>query len=344
MTLRPEVLRAWWWHRQGLDGSLRGASPADVLGRSGWARSVGGVGPYLTLFARARTSREDADAAIRALDIHELPAARGCTYVVPDADFALALTVGRDFGGAELKTAAKLGVGEREIDALCDAVVAALANGPLDPDGIRAATGGASRSLGEEGKKKGLTTTLPLALGILQTRGAIRRVPVNGRLDQQRYQYARWSPGPFGEANALPAVGTAFVELARRFFRWLGPATMSEFQWFAGLGVKAAKDAVASLGLVPAEPGSDRLLLPEDAGAFAKTKVPGTPRYALVSSLDAISAARRELGTLVDAADLPKLVALDPGVKPGSAISRAPSSAGTAPRGSRSSSGSVGSA
>jgi hypothetical protein len=102
---------------------------------------------------------------------------------------------------------------------------------------------------------------------------------------------------------------------------------MSEFQWFAGLGVKAAKEAVASLGLVPAAPGSDRLLLPEDADAFAKTTVPGEPQYALVSSLDAISAARRELATLVDPADLPPLAALDPGAKPGSAISDLPSHA-----------------
>ena len=83
--------------------------------------------------------------------------------------------------------AAKLGVTEKEVDKLCDAVVSALAKGPLDPDGIRDATGKASRSLGEEGKKKGLTTTLPLALGRLQATGDIRRVPLNGRLDQQRY-------------------------------------------------------------------------------------------------------------------------------------------------------------
>ena len=48
-----ERLRAWRWHRQGLDGSLEGATAAEVLERTGWARSVGGVGPYLTLFARA---------------------------------------------------------------------------------------------------------------------------------------------------------------------------------------------------------------------------------------------------------------------------------------------------
>ena len=92
-------LRAGWWQRQGLDGSLRDASPAAVLERSGWARSAGGAGPYLTLFARAGTSREAADAAVAAQDIHELPSARGCTYVVPASDFALALTVGRRFEG-----------------------------------------------------------------------------------------------------------------------------------------------------------------------------------------------------------------------------------------------------
>ena len=32
-------LRAWWFHRQGLDGSLRDATPAQVLERAGWARS-----------------------------------------------------------------------------------------------------------------------------------------------------------------------------------------------------------------------------------------------------------------------------------------------------------------
>ena len=51
--MNEAVIRAWWAHRQGLDGSLMGASAAHVLERTGWARSVGGVGPYLTLFARA---------------------------------------------------------------------------------------------------------------------------------------------------------------------------------------------------------------------------------------------------------------------------------------------------
>src|SRR5262245_14786843 len=124
-------VRAWLAHRQVLDGAFSRRSPAEVLERSGWARSVGGVGPYLTLFARAGTTREATDQAVERMEIHELPAARGCTYVVPASDFALGLKVGEEYGKAEMKVAAKLGVTEREIDKLCDAVIGALRNGPL---------------------------------------------------------------------------------------------------------------------------------------------------------------------------------------------------------------------
>ncbi|MET3143011.1 UNVERIFIED_ORG: hypothetical protein ABIB13_002737 [Arthrobacter sp. UYEF2] len=81
-VLTPELLRAWAWHKQGLDGTLLGADAADVYSRAGWARSVGGANPYLTLFARAGTSRAQADADVLSLKIHELPTARGCTYVL----------------------------------------------------------------------------------------------------------------------------------------------------------------------------------------------------------------------------------------------------------------------
>lgn len=317
-------LRAWWAHRQGLDGSMHGKAPAQILERSGWSRSVGGAGPYLTLFSRGATSREAADNAAANLEIHELPTARGCTYVLPATDFALGLTVGRDFSG-DMKTALKLGVTEKEIDTLCEAVVEALGRGPLDPDGIREATGKASRSLGEEGKKKGLTTTLPLALGRLQTEGRIRRVPVNGRLDQQRYRYVNWTPNPLATYPA--ALGTAFTELGRRFFGWVGPATLGEFQWFSGLGVKAAKQAVEPLGLVPAAPGSDRMLLPDDVAAFTTFEAATTPRYALVSSLDPITANRREMRSLIDDSDWKRAVMVDATSKPLGGLADLPSHA-----------------
>jgi len=284
-------IHAWRHHRQGLDGSYGDATAADVLERSGWARSVGGVGPYLGLFARAGIRRDEADRAVAELEIHELPAARGCTYVVPACDFALALKVAQPFHNAEVRVAASLGVTEKEIDKLCDAVVTALTRGhqaAMSPEEIRSVTGNASRSLGEAGKKKGLTTTLPVALGKLQGMGEIRRVPVDGRLDQQRYKYVLWRPNPLKQYT--PSLEEACSLLAGKYFQWVGPATLAEFQWFAGLGVKTGKAAVDGLRLVPAEKDGDRLLLEEDLDAFRKFKPSRTPQYKLVSSLDSMEA------------------------------------------------------
>jgi len=293
-----QKLRAWWWHKQGLDGYLQGKPPAEVLERAGWARSVGSISPYLALFSRARLSRNAADEAQAALQIHELPAARGCTYVVPSAHFALALKAGREFRKAEEKVAAKLGVGEKEIDKLCGAVVKALAKGPLDPARIREATAGASRSLGEEGKKKGLTTTLPVALGRLQALGEIRRIPVDGQLMTQRYQYCLWRPNPL--ARFTLSLDEAYTELARHYFRWIGPATLADFQSFSGLGVKASQIAVAPLSLVALEEGSGRLLLPDEKRQLLDYKPPAKPEYALLSSLDSIALYRRDIQSLID--------------------------------------------
>jgi hypothetical protein len=318
-------LRAWWSHRQGLDGTLEGKPAAEVLQRTGWARSVGGVGPYLTLFARAGVSREAVDASVAKLEIHELPSARGCTYVLPASDFALGLKVAQSFGGGEMNVARKLGVTDAEIEKLCAAVLAALKKGPLDPEGLREATGGASRNLGEEGKKKGVTTTLPLALGQLQPAGAIRRVSTNGRLDQQRYRYALWSPNPMAKFKLSEE--EANVDLAQRYFSWIGPATLAEFQWFSALGVKAAKAALDPLKLVPAEDGGDRLMFSKDRDEFRRFQIPKKPQYVLVSLADGISLLRRDLKSLLIEEDRARSVFCESGYKPLGSVADLPSHA-----------------
>jgi hypothetical protein len=307
-------LQAWWAAKQGLDGSVAGAKEADVLARTGWARSVGGVGPYLTLFSRSGASRESVDDAVAKLAIQELPSARGCTYVVPASDYALALRVGEGFGTeAEMRVAARLGVTEKEVDRLCLKVLDALAGGPMDTDTLREAVGSAARSLGEEGRKKGIGSTLPLALGRLQPAGEIRRIPTNGRLDQQRYRYALWRPSPL--AGFRKSKEEALVALARRYFAWIGPASAAEFQTFAGLGLKAARGAMAPLRLKPAPGAGERLLLDSDLDAFAAFRTPREPRYALVSSLDGITLLRRDLkGVLAEGDEKRKVVADKGGV------------------------------
>ncbi|MBI4891827.1 MAG: winged helix DNA-binding domain-containing protein [Acidobacteria bacterium] len=307
----PARLRAWWSHRQGLDGTLAGATAAKVLDATGWARSVGGATPYLALHARAGIGRAAADAAAVESAIHELPAARGCTYVVPAAHYALALTVGRSFNESnDKRIALKLGVTEKEIDRLCAKVLDTLRDGPLDPEQIKARAGSAVKDLGEEGKKKGLATTLPVALATLQSAGEIRRIAVNGRFDSQRYRYARWSPNPC--AGFPLTLEESLRELARLYWKWAGPATLSEFQWFSGLGVKAGKEAVAGLGLVTLEEGSERLIFPEDLDALRAFRVPKEPRFALVSSLDGIALLRRGVKDLLPgpAASFPRISGL----------------------------------
>jgi hypothetical protein len=280
-------LRAWYAHRQGLDGSLEGKSSAEVLQRAGWARSVGGVSPYLTLFSRAGITREQADADAAHLNIYELPSARGCTYVLPASDFALGLAAGQGFD-TDMKAAAKLGVTEKEIAKLCDAVTAALEKGPLGTEELREATGKATRNLGEEGKKKGVSTTLPLALGKLQESGDIRRVPSNGRFDQQRYQYSLWRPNPLRGFKLSPE--EVHAELARKYFQWVGLGPIAGFQAFSGLGVKASKTALDPLKLETIEvaPGDHHLLLPSDRAAFESFKRPKEPRYSLLGSIDSL--------------------------------------------------------
>lgn len=288
-------LAAWRGHRQGLDGSLAGATIEDVLQRSGWIRSVGGANPYSTLFARVGASREQVDQAVLGRRIHELPAVRGCTYVLPAVDYADGLVAGWSFGEVKkLSTVSVgLGIGEDEIRRLEAAVLKALASGPSAPNQLKDALGTHVRSLGEAGKKKGVSTTLPIALGRLQAKGQIRRLPIGGRLDQQRYQYARWEDGPLGSEDADESL--ALARVAKRFFAWLGPATEKQCATFLGISVKRFGELPLSAPLVATEHG---LIRAEDEDAFDRFEVADShPRF--ISSLDTLLLGRRMVEDLV---------------------------------------------
>lgn len=294
-------LRTWWWHTQGLDHSLAGHEPATIFAHTGWARSVGGDCPYLTLFNRGALGRANVDRAVEAMDIHELPSARGCTYVMGANDYALALTLARPLKEAETRKARQLGVTEAEQRGLSLAVLDALANGPLDPAALREFLGDRVRSLGEEGKRKGLTTTLPLVLGDLQVRGEIRRISTTGRLDSQRYRYARWERNPCAGYDIT--LEQAQTRLAVQFFAWIGPATVGEFRWFSGLGARAARAALERVDLVSLPNDPTRLLHPHQVAAFAAYQVPEEPDVSLISGLDALFLLRRDAGSCIDSAD-----------------------------------------
>jgi Winged helix DNA-binding domain len=246
---------------------------------------VGGVSPYLAIHGRSGASREAMDKSVADSQIHELPSARGCTYVLPQEQFALGLLMAQGNGEPQEIALIKkhFGVTQAELDKLRDAVLPALEKGALDPAEIKDAVGDRVRSLGEEGKKRGVSSTLPPVLGWLQTSGFIRRVPVNGRLDQQRYKYVLWKPNPL-EACGLTRE-EALAKVANLYFQWIGPASLAEFRQFAGLNGKAAKEAVAGIGLVAVE---DLWILPAEADLYASFKAALEPSYKLLGRIDPI--------------------------------------------------------
>lgn len=313
--LTSELLRAWAWHNQGLDGTLAGSTSEEVLARAGWARSVGGGNPYLTLFARAGIRREQVDEDVRELRLQELPTARGCTYVLGREDFAWALTLGKNAEEA-FRVLARLGVDRGEITLLEEQILHVLseAEGPMDPKQLKDELGESVRNLGEEGKKKGVGTTLPTALGLLQAAGRIRRVPVNGRLDQQRYAYTLWGLPP---STLDPEAARS--ELIRRYLGWTGGATVRQSQWFTGFTVAQSKAALAAVGAVevPTASGEVLWMLPDDVERLTGFTPPDREQIQLLAGTDSLVLQRRNSGDLFADADkgrklLNSILALQP--------------------------------
>lgn len=261
------------------------------------------------MFARTEHGSKVVDQIATDLRIHELPAARGCTYVAPAEHFGLALSVGQQFSesGGEATARKFLGLTDEELEALCQGTIQALAEGPLDPHGIKKHLGELVRNLGEEGKKRGQTTFLANALAKLQREGQVRRISANGRLDSQSYRYALWTNGP--EVGNASARDDAYRQLAQLYFDWIGLAKLSHFQWFSGLGVAASKKAIEALDLVAL--GADLiegsatkeswLIHRTEVEAFQNFHAPNEPQVRLISSLDGLFLLRRDFLPLVDA-------------------------------------------
>ena len=196
----------------------------------------------------------------------------------------------------------RLGVDRGEITLLEEQVVHTLAEaeGPMDPRQLKEELGDSVRNLGEEGKKKGATTTLPTALGILQSQGRIRRVPANGRLDQQRYAYELWDLPP----STLDD-DAARAELIRRYLGWTGGATFKQSQWFTAFTVAQSKAALAAVGAVEvptaltAEGGDALWMLPDDVDRLAAFEEPAAEQIQLLAGTDSLFLLRRNAADLL---------------------------------------------
>ncbi|MFT4621440.1 MAG: hypothetical protein ACI8PZ_000092 [Myxococcota bacterium] len=219
---------------------------------TGWIRTLGGSEAYLALLARVPTVQlADVHAAVGRRDLQVLPAVRGCIYVVPRAHAPLALALARDLSARrDARDRAKAGVADGELQAVGEAALALVADGPCTTSELRRGLpDGVVRSLGAVGKAIGVTSTLPPALRALEFAGRIARQPVGNSLDSERYAWhvadIHIDPRPVAERAA---------DLARIFLRSFAPATSAELAAYSGLGKRVAKRAFDDIGAVEVGP------------------------------------------------------------------------------------------
>ena len=232
-----------------------GRPPARLLEDTGFVRTLGGVDVYLAVRARKPgLRREDLDSAVAERAAQVVPSVRGCIYLVPRRDVPLALRVADLLSRTRSEREhEKAGIRPGEVEEVGQAVVQVLAErGPLTTDALRRALpDGVVRSLGEAGKKVGISSALPPALRLLEFEGRVERVLEGRRLDSERYLWRIVDESPFGEADLPDDPIDLYASLAEIFFRTAGLGTQKDFAAWAGISQRDAKEAMERIPLRP---------------------------------------------------------------------------------------------
>jgi hypothetical protein len=290
LTLSLDRVRAHWHRRQGLTEPVSGTLE-EVVSATGWPRTLGGADVYLAVRARVPgLSRRQLEEAVEQSRLQVTPAVRGCIYLVPRAEMPLVLRVAEE---QYLKRAGreheKAGIAPNELAEVGEAVLKALRKGPVSTDALRKALPeGVVRSLGEKGKKLGLSTTLPPALRHLEFEGKVERVLEGGRLDTERYLWRLAARNPFTGAKVPTGSTGRYARLGALFFRQFGPATLEDFSTWAALSQRDAREALSTLPLVPVavEGYADEAFVLEEDVAVLREKVPTATSVSLLPSSD----------------------------------------------------------
>jgi len=226
-----------------------------VLEETGFVRTLGGVDVYLAVRARVPGMRRaDLDAVVAAGEAQIIPAVRGCMYLVPRRDVPLSLRVAEMLTRSrDEREHAKVGIRPGELDEIGAAVLQTLGErGPLTTDALRKALPeGTVRSLGEVGKKVGVSSPLPAAVRRLEFSGRVARAVESGRLDSERYLWRILERSPFDGVKLSDDPIDLYAGLARIFFHSAGLGTQKDFAAWAGIPQRDAKAAMERADLVP---------------------------------------------------------------------------------------------
>jgi hypothetical protein len=282
--------RAHWHQRQGLAEPRKGPLE-EIVAATGWPRTLGGVDLYLAIRARAPgMRRSDLDEAVEQSRLQVIPAMRGCIYLVPRASVPLMLRIADELTRSRTeRELEKVGVPKTEIAAIAEAVLAVLKKGPLSTDALRKALPpGVVRSLGDKGKKVGISSPLPPTLRYLEFEGRIERTQENGRLDNERYAWRLVKKSPFASAKIPADREGRYAALARTFFQHAGPASLKDFAGWAGLSQRDARAAIERAPLAPVAVdgyADDAFALEEDLPALREA-APAASSVSLLSFED----------------------------------------------------------
>ncbi len=311
LTVPLERARAHWYRRQGLPDRPFKDIP-ELIARSGWLRTFAGADAYFALWARHKALRRtEVDAAVNEDRIQITPAVRGCIYIVPHEHAGLALTIADEQSSKRtVRDMATTGVTAAELKELGKAILSVLKKSPLTTDGIRKALpAGAVRSLGEKGKKVGMTSTLPTAIRRLEFDGQIERSSEGGRIDSDRYLWRLPKRRIFDAPVPADAVGRA-GKLAELFFTHFGPATTADFAGWTGSSQRDAKAGIEKAGLVrvAVEGYSDECWVPEADLAGLKGKGGDVEGISLLALEDNYLVQHGDLRPMVAPEDDPAVV------------------------------------
>ena len=275
--------RQQWAARQ-----LQSAPFASVPG--GWARSLGGVDPYLALYARCGTSRADVDAALADDRLWVVPGVRGCIWLVPRADMPLALAVSEaQAKRGMLRELAKLGSDETAVRALADAALTHLsANGPM-PSAALGKVLPQVKHFGDAGRKAGVTSDLPGALRLLEWSGQVRRRSKGGVLDTQAYSWEACSLALDAPTEPVEQA----VALLDRFLDWAAPASLDEFIAWSRLGKTVTRAAIEELS-------PDEVEVEGLGPCLTRPPLPSVEGTFLLPAQDNMQSLRLKPGLLVD--------------------------------------------
>jgi hypothetical protein len=236
---------------------VAGASLVDTVGRTGFIRTLGGADVYLAVRARvAGLGRGDLDATVARGELQVVPSVRGCIYLVAREHVPLSLRIADLLSRARNEREyVKAGIKPGEIDNLAVGVLETLrARGPLTTDALRRELPeGSVRSLGDAGKKVGISSPLPGALRKLEFEGKVERTLDGGRLDTERYLWRVAARSPFEGARLPEDRIELFALAASIFFRGAGLSTVRTFAGWCGIPLGEAQQAVARSPLVPVE-------------------------------------------------------------------------------------------